>query len=88
MCNPRVFSAKVRLKLYVVHSVSVTAGARETAPLLAMTAAPFTVETLDTWGRVLVATRDIAPWELVLEDTCIATVPNDVPVCLGCLSQV
>ena len=49
-----------------------------------MTAAPFTVETLDTWGRVLVATRDIAPWELVLEDTCIANVPNDVPVCLGC----
>ena len=53
-----------------------------------MTAAPFTVETLDTWGRVLVATRDIAPWELVLEDTCIATVPNDVPVCLGYLGQV
>ena len=51
-----------------------------------MTAAPFTVETLDTWGRVLVATRDIAPWELVLEDTCIATVPNDVPVCLGSAS--
>ena len=49
---------------------------------------PFTVQTLDTFGRVLVAARDISPWELVIDDTCLVLAPNDVPVCLGCLGQL
>ena len=49
---------------------------------------PFTIQTLDTYGRVLVAARDISPWELVIDDTCLVVAPNDVPVCLGCLGQV
>ena len=48
----------------------------------------FVIETLDGYGRVMVASRDILPWELVLEDTCLVMAPNDVPVCLGCLGQV
>ena len=49
---------------------------------------PFTIQTLDTFGRVLVAARDISPWELVIDDTCLVIAPNDVPVCLGCLGQL
>ena len=48
----------------------------------------FVIENLDGYGRVMVAARDIAPWELVLEDTCLVVAPNDEPVCLGCLGQV
>ena len=48
----------------------------------------FTVDTLPGVGRVLTAARDIAAWELVLEDTCLVIAPNDFPVCLGCLGQV
>jgi len=48
----------------------------------------FVIETLDGYGRVMVASRDILPWELVLEDTCLVMAPNDVPVCLGCLGQL
>lgn len=46
----------------------------------------FSVETRDGYGRVLVAARDISAWQLVIEDSCLVTTPNDVPVCLGCLA--
>ena len=49
---------------------------------------PWRVDSLPHCGRVLIATRDIAPFELVLADSALALVPNDVPVCLGCLGQV
>ena len=49
---------------------------------------PWRVDSLPHCGRVLIATRDIAPFELVIADSALALVPNDVPVCLGCLGQV
>ena len=49
---------------------------------------PWRVENLPGCGRVLIATRDIAPFELVIADSALALVPNDVPVCLGCLGKV
>ena len=39
-------------------------------------------------GKVLVATRDIKPWEGVLKDTALITAPSSSPVCLGCLVPV
>ena len=39
-------------------------------------------------GRVLVATRDIQPWEKVVEDFALLTVPTHRAVCLGCLGDV
>ena len=39
-------------------------------------------------GRILVATRDINPWELVIEDTALVTGPKMKAVCLGCLDPV
>ena len=49
---------------------------------------PWRVDSLPDCGRVLIATRDIAPFELVLADSAVAMTPNDVPVCLGCLGKV
>ena len=49
---------------------------------------PWRVDSLPNCGRVLIATRDIAPFELVLADTALVMAPNDLPVCLGCLGQV
>ena len=49
---------------------------------------PWRVDSLPHCGRVLMATRDIAPWELVIADTAVVLAPNDVPVCLGCLNEV
>ena len=49
---------------------------------------PWRVDSLPHCGRVLIATRDIAPFELVIADSALALVPNDVPVCLGCLGKV
>ena len=34
------------------------------------------VSTIPTIGKVLVATRDIRPWENVLEDTALITTPT------------
>lgn len=51
-------------------------------------ALPYNIETVPGCGRVLVAARDLAPWELVLEDTCLAVIPCDTPVCLACLGEV
>ena len=39
-------------------------------------------------GRVLEAARDIKEGEMVLVDRAVAVVPNDVPVCLGCLTRL
>ena len=49
---------------------------------------PYNIETVPGYGRVLVAARDLAPWELVLEDTCLVMAPCDKPVCLACLGEV
>ena len=49
---------------------------------------PNKIESVAGYGRVLVAARDISPWELVLEDTCLVVTPCDVPVCLVCLGEV
>ena len=39
-------------------------------------------------GRLLVATQDIEPEEIVLEDTCLIAAPDGFPACLGCLGGV
>ena len=39
-------------------------------------------------GRILVATRDISPWEMVIEDTALVAGPKIAAVCLGCLTKV
>ena len=39
-------------------------------------------------GKVLVATRDIQPWEKVIDDNALITAPTNTPVCLGCLGEV
>ena len=49
---------------------------------------PWRVESLPGCGRVLTATRDIAPFELLISDTALVLAPNDQPVCLGCLAEV
>ena len=48
----------------------------------------YNIETVEGMGRVLVAARDIQPWELVIDDTCLVLAPNNYPVCLGCLGEV
>ena len=50
--------------------------------------AMYNIETVEGMGRVLVAARDIHPWELVIDDTCLVLAPNNYPVCLGCLGEV
>lgn len=42
----------------------------------------------DRVGRLLVATQDIHPGEIVLEDSCLIEAPDGFPVCLGCLGAV
>ena len=49
---------------------------------------PWKVSTLPNIGKVLLATRDIRPWEMVLQDSAIITAPTFSPVCLGCLGDV
>jgi len=49
---------------------------------------PWRVESLPHCGRVLTATRDIAPFELLISDTALVLAPNDLPVCLGCLDEL
>ena len=46
------------------------------------------VSTLPNIGKVLLATRDIKPWEKVLEDTALVTAPCNSAACLGCLGAV
>ena len=46
------------------------------------------VSTLPTIGKVLLAARDIKPWEKVLEDTALVTAPCNSAACLGCLGAV
>ena len=48
----------------------------------------YNIETVEGMGHVLVAARDIQPWELVIDDTCLVLAPNNYPVCLGCLGEV
>ena len=43
------------------------------------------VSTLPNIGKVLLVTRDIKPWEKVLEDTALVTAPCNSAACLGCL---
>ena len=49
---------------------------------------PWKVSTLPNIGKVLLATRDIRPWEMVLHDSAIITAPTFSPVCLGCLGDI
>ena len=49
---------------------------------------PWAVSEVPDIGRILVATRDIAPWELVIEDTALVAGPKIAAVCLGCLTKV
>ena len=51
---------------------------------------PFRVERLKNVGRVLRATRDIAPGELVFVEHPLTVGPlhDTAPVCLGCFAQV
>jgi len=49
---------------------------------------PWRISDVPGVGRILVATRDIKQWELVLEDRALVTVPDNHPVCLGCLAPV
>ena len=49
---------------------------------------PWSASVLPSVGRVLVAVRDIQPYEAVLTDTCLAQCPDDSPVCVGCLGSV
>ena len=46
------------------------------------------VSKLPNIGKVLLATRDIKPWEKVLEDTALVTAPCNSAACLGCLGAV
>ena len=39
-------------------------------------------------GRVLVATQDISPGMVVVEDTALVETPDGFPVCLGCLASL
>jgi len=46
------------------------------------------VSSLPGVGRVLVASRDILPWEKVVCDTALVLAPTKHPVCLGCLGPL
>ena len=39
-------------------------------------------------GRILTATRDIKPFEIVIDDTALIYGPKVTPVCLGCLGPI
>ena len=49
---------------------------------------PWLVAEVAGGGNVLVAGRDIAPWELVLRDTALVVGPDNSPVCVGCHGKV
>ncbi|XP_040572180.1 SET domain-containing protein SmydA-8 [Lepeophtheirus salmonis] len=49
---------------------------------------PFDVEYDSVKGRILVASRDIKPEEVVLFDKAAVFGPNLLPVCLGCLEKI
>ena len=49
---------------------------------------PWKMSKVDNIGRVLVATHDIQPWEKMVEDFALITVPTHRAVCLGCLGDV
>ena len=49
---------------------------------------PWKMSKVANIGRELVATRDIKPWEKVVEDFALITVPTHRAVCLGCLGDV
>ena len=39
-------------------------------------------------GRLLVASRDIRPWEAVIEDNAVVVAPGDHPLCILCLGDL
>ena len=39
-------------------------------------------------GRLLVASRDIRPWEAVIEDNAVVVAPGDHPLCVLCLGDL
>ena len=39
-------------------------------------------------GRLLVAAEDISAGETVLQDECLVSGPDGLPVCLGCLGPL
>ena len=39
-------------------------------------------------GRLLVAARDIKPWEAVLQDEALVVAPGDHPLCVLCLGNL
>jgi len=45
---------------------------------------PWTVKYQEGVGRILVASRDIAPWELIMKDTPLVTVHNMTDKCIDC----
>jgi len=51
---------------------------------------PFKIDNHEVYGRVLVATRDIKPGEVVLKEAPLIKGPSQItgPVCVGCLQAV
>ena len=51
---------------------------------------PFELRTKEGVGRYLVATRDIQPFEVILEDACVGWGPFvDLKiVCLACMQEI
>ena len=45
---------------------------------------PWKVERQEGVGRIVVATRDIEPWELVMKDTALAVVREREDFCVSC----
>ena len=39
-------------------------------------------------GRVLEAARDVSPGQPVLQEECLVSGPDGLPVCLGCLAPL
>ena len=48
----------------------------------------WTVSQDDQIGRILTSTRDIKPFEIVIDDTALIFGPKVTPVCLGCLGPI
>ena len=49
---------------------------------------PYRISQKNGVGRILVAVRDIKPGEFVILDRAAAILPENEPVCLGCLVQL
>ena len=49
---------------------------------------PYRVSHRNGIGRILVANRDIRPGELAILDRAAAVLPENQPVCLGCLIPI